>query len=102
VGVNHIDVAADYGDAELRLGPWRSEIRDRVFLATKPDIVIVSRAWQQINDSLRLLRTDHLDPATHLVALQRQPFATGSHAAQSQMLCGDDVLRADHRALVGG
>ena len=34
-GINHFDVAAGYGDAELRLGPWMSRIRDRVFLATK-------------------------------------------------------------------
>ncbi len=34
-GINHFDVAADYGDAELRLGPRMREIRDRIFLATK-------------------------------------------------------------------
>jgi len=34
-GINHFDVAADYGDAELRLGPRMPEIRDRIFLATK-------------------------------------------------------------------
>ena len=26
-GVNHIDVAASYGDAELRVGPWMREHR---------------------------------------------------------------------------
>ena len=31
-GLNHFDVAADYGDAELRLGPRMPEIRDRIFL----------------------------------------------------------------------
>jgi aryl-alcohol dehydrogenase-like predicted oxidoreductase len=34
-GINHIDVAASYGDAELRLGPWMETHRDRFFLATK-------------------------------------------------------------------
>jgi len=34
-GINHFDVAASYGDAELRLGPWMSDIRGRTFLATK-------------------------------------------------------------------
>ena len=29
-GINHLDVAASYGDAELRLGPWMPRIRDRV------------------------------------------------------------------------
>jgi aryl-alcohol dehydrogenase-like predicted oxidoreductase len=60
-GINHFDVAADYGDAELRLGPWMSQIRDRVFLATKTGHRDREPAWQQINDSLRRLQTDHVD-----------------------------------------
>ena len=35
VGVNHLDTAASYGDAELRIGPWMAEHRQRFFLATK-------------------------------------------------------------------
>jgi aryl-alcohol dehydrogenase-like predicted oxidoreductase len=34
-GINHVDVAASYGEAELRLGPMMSDIRGRIFLATK-------------------------------------------------------------------
>jgi len=34
-GVNHIDTAASYGDAELRLAPWLREHRGDFFLATK-------------------------------------------------------------------
>ena len=34
-GINHLDVAASYGSAELLLGPWMPQIRDRIFLATK-------------------------------------------------------------------
>ncbi len=34
-GINHIDVAASYGDAELRVGPWMDRHRDQFFLATK-------------------------------------------------------------------
>src|SRR3979411_1599310 len=34
-GVNHIDVAASYGDAELRIAPWLKQHRSRFFLATK-------------------------------------------------------------------
>jgi aryl-alcohol dehydrogenase-like predicted oxidoreductase len=60
-GINHFDVAADYGEAELRLGPWMSQIRDRIFLATKTGHRDREPAWQQINDSLRRLRTDHVD-----------------------------------------
>src|ERR1700721_2432594 len=34
-GVNHLDVAASYGEAELRLRPWLAGHRERFFLATK-------------------------------------------------------------------
>ena len=60
-GINHVDVAADYGDAELRLGPWMGEIRDRVFLATKTGLRDRDSAWRQINESLERLQTDHVD-----------------------------------------
>jgi predicted aldo/keto reductase-like oxidoreductase len=60
-GINHFDVAASYGDAELRLGPWMPTIRDRVFLATKTGLRDRDEAWVQINRSLERLQTDHLD-----------------------------------------
>ena len=60
-GINHLDVAADYGDAELRLGPWMPQIRDQVFLATKTGLRDEESAWRQINDSLTRLQTDHVD-----------------------------------------
>jgi aryl-alcohol dehydrogenase-like predicted oxidoreductase len=59
--VNHFDVAASYGDAELRLGPWMPRIRDRVFLATKTERRDRDGAWTQINRSLERLQTDHVD-----------------------------------------
>ena len=31
-GVNHIDVARSYGEAELRIGPWMRRERGRFFL----------------------------------------------------------------------
>jgi len=43
-GINHFDVAASYGDAELRLGPWMSRIRDQIFLATKVEERAADRA----------------------------------------------------------
>src|SRR4029450_2600619 len=60
-GINHFDVAASYGDAELRLGPWMPQIRDRIFLATKPGPRRRESAWQQINASLERLQTDRVD-----------------------------------------
>lgn len=60
-GINHFDVAADYGDAELRLGPRMPEIRDRIFLATKTGRRTYDEAWTEINRSLERLQTDHVD-----------------------------------------
>jgi predicted aldo/keto reductase-like oxidoreductase len=60
-GINHFDVAASYGDAELRLGPWMPTIRDRVFLATKTGLRNREAAWAQINRSLERLQTDRVD-----------------------------------------
>jgi aryl-alcohol dehydrogenase-like predicted oxidoreductase len=59
--INHFDVAASYGDAALRLGPWMPTIRDRIFLATKTGLRDRDAAWAQINQSLERLQTDHLD-----------------------------------------
>ena len=60
-GINHFDVAADYGDAELRLGPWMPRIRDSIFLATKTGRRAAEDAWAEINHSLERLQTDHVD-----------------------------------------
>ncbi len=60
-GINHFDVAASYGDAELRLGPMMGDLRDKIFLATKTGERDEEAAWAQINASLERLQTDHLD-----------------------------------------
>jgi aryl-alcohol dehydrogenase-like predicted oxidoreductase len=60
-GINHIDTAASYGEAELRLGPWMPEIRNRFFLATKTGERDGDAAYRQIAASLERLQTDHVD-----------------------------------------
>ena len=60
-GVNHIDVAASYGDAELRIGSWMKEHRDKFFLASKTGDRIASEAAESIRRSLERLQTDQLD-----------------------------------------
>jgi len=60
-GINHFDVAANYGEAELRLGPWMPRIRSDIFLATKTQLRERDAAWAEINHSLERLQTDHLD-----------------------------------------
>jgi predicted aldo/keto reductase-like oxidoreductase len=60
-GINHFDVARDYGDAELRFGAAISRMRDRIFLATKTGERSREAAWRQINESLERLQTDRVD-----------------------------------------
>jgi len=60
-GVNHIDAAASYGDAELWVGGWMPEHRERFFLATKTGERGYTEAREQIRRSLERLRTDRVD-----------------------------------------
>jgi len=60
-GVNHIDVAASYGDAELRIGPWMKKHRNHFFLATKTGDRTHDSAWRSIQRSLERLQVDHVD-----------------------------------------
>ncbi len=96
-GINHVDVAADYGEAELRLGPWMSQIRDRIFLATKTGLRDREPAWRQINDSLRRLQTDRVDLLQlHAIGdLDELDAATGPDGALSA------AIRAQEEGLVG-
>ncbi|MBI2939166.1 MAG: aldo/keto reductase, partial [Chloroflexi bacterium] len=60
-GVNHIDVAPSYGDAELRIGPWMPRIRDRVFLGCKTAKRTKEEAAAELRRSLERLRVDRFD-----------------------------------------
>jgi aryl-alcohol dehydrogenase-like predicted oxidoreductase len=60
-GINHLDTAASYGRAEERMGPTVQRVRDQVFLATKSGERRAEDAWRELNRSLELLRTDHID-----------------------------------------
>ncbi len=60
-GVNHIDVAPSYDDAELRLGPWLERYRDRFFLGCKTQLRGRDEAREQLHRSLQRLRVEALD-----------------------------------------
>jgi predicted aldo/keto reductase-like oxidoreductase len=60
-GVNHIDVAPSYADAELRLGPWLEKTRDQFFLGCKTQLRGKLEARQELYRSLERLRVDHFD-----------------------------------------
>jgi aryl-alcohol dehydrogenase-like predicted oxidoreductase len=60
-GVNHIDTAASYGDAELRIQPWMEEHRQDFFLATKTEQRTYQGAKQELQLSLDRLGVDRID-----------------------------------------
>ena len=60
-GVNHIDVAASYGDAELRLAPWMRRHRGDFFLATKTGERAYGPAREEIRRSLERMEVDQVD-----------------------------------------
>lgn len=60
-GVNHIDTAASYGDAELRIGPWMPRHRDKFFLATKTEKRTYKEAKEELHRSLERMRVDSVD-----------------------------------------
>ena len=60
-GVTYFDVSPDYGDAELRLGPALEPHRREVVLACKTGKRTAGEAREELDRSLRRLRTDHFD-----------------------------------------
>jgi aryl-alcohol dehydrogenase-like predicted oxidoreductase len=60
-GVNHIDVAPSYGEAELRIGPWMPRERGRFFLGCKTEQRTRDGAWQEMHASLKRLQTESFD-----------------------------------------
>ena len=60
-GVNHLDVAPQYGRAQELLGPLIPAIRDQLFVACKTLRHDPGGVRAQLEDSLALLRCDHFD-----------------------------------------
>ena len=60
-GINHLDVAASYGEAELRLAPWLRQYREKFFLATKTGERKAEGALAEIHRSLARLEVDQID-----------------------------------------
>ena len=59
--VNHIDTAANYGNAELLIGPWMKKHHQKFFLATKTDKCTYKEAKEELHRSLERLQFDSVD-----------------------------------------
>src|SRR5579862_9917051 len=60
-GVIYFDVAPSYGNAQERLGPALAPYRKNCFLACKTEGRMKDDSRKQLEESLQLLKTDHVD-----------------------------------------
>ena len=60
-GINHLDVAAGYGDAEVRIRPWLERAPGQFFLATKTAQRTRAAAREELQRSLERMGVDHVD-----------------------------------------
>lgn len=60
-GINHLDVAAGYGNAELRIAPWLKKHPNHFFLATKTGERTYDGAKRQIHLSLERMGVERVD-----------------------------------------
>ena len=61
LGINYVDTAPNYGNAQEKMGPAIHELRDKIFLVTKVEESTYEGVWLQLKQSLKDLQTDHLD-----------------------------------------
>src|SRR3569833_19703 len=60
-GINYFDVAPSYGNAQEMLGPALAPYRKNCFLACKTEGRMKDDSRKQLEGSLKLLKTDHVD-----------------------------------------
>jgi predicted aldo/keto reductase-like oxidoreductase len=60
-GVRYFDTSCDYKLSEVRLGPVLAPVRDEIFLVTKINSIDAKGAEKELAQSLKLLKTDHVD-----------------------------------------
>jgi aryl-alcohol dehydrogenase-like predicted oxidoreductase len=91
-GINHVDTAASYGDAELRLGDWIKRNGRPFFLATKTGERTAAAALKEIYRSLDRLNVDQVDliQLHHLVDPQEWEIALGPGGALEAAVAARD------------
>lgn len=60
-GINFFDTARGYSDSEEKIGRALSDVRDSIIIATKNGATTRSALLDQLETSLRALRTDYVD-----------------------------------------
>ena len=60
-GITFFDTARFYTDSEEKIGYALSDVRDKIYIATKTMTTKVEEFWKQLDTSLSQLKTDYLD-----------------------------------------
>lgn len=60
-GVRFFDTARAYSDSEEKIGLALSDVREDIYISTKTMATTVEQFWQDLETSLKLLRTDYID-----------------------------------------
>ena len=60
-GINYFDTARMYTDSEEKIGLALSDVRENIIISTKTTAKNVESFWRDLNTSLSLLKTDHID-----------------------------------------
>lgn len=60
-GFTFFDTARAYSDSEEKIGEALSDVRDRIYIATKTMATTVDKFWKDLETSLANLKTDHVD-----------------------------------------
>lgn len=60
-GMRFFDTARAYSDSEEKMGEAFDGIRDKIFIATKTMAKTPEQFWEDLNTSLKNLRTDYID-----------------------------------------
>jgi len=102
-GINHIDTAPSYGDAELRVGSWMKRYREQFFLATKTDKLTYHDAREQFQRSLERLRVERVEllQLHNLTDVVRREFALGPGGALEYLVEARDQGLTRHIGITG-
>lgn len=60
-GITFYDTARFYTDSEAKIGESLSDVRDKIYIATKTAATDAKTFWKDLSTSLSLLKTDYID-----------------------------------------
>jgi aryl-alcohol dehydrogenase-like predicted oxidoreductase len=102
-GINLIDTSIDYGRSEELIGKYISNRRDEYFLASKCGCVVGGQQGEHVHtaenirkgveNSLRLLKTDHLDLVQFHRSLTKEEFEQDGALQEAMKLRDEGKVR---------